>query len=84
MRKAIPWIQGIALLVLLVDWLIIGLKIADNQYDFQFGAYLALFCLFVNLACALYRLFSFKCPNCGKLRWTKGKFCSYCGKQIDE
>lgn len=29
------------------------------------------------------KLFSNRCPHCGKLRQTMGAYCSYCGKKID-
>ena len=47
------------------------------------GAYIGAICWGVILVCIVCRAFSNKCPHCGKLKQTSGKYCSYCGKEIN-
>ena len=81
MKKAVSWIFVITMAVLVIDWGIMGLKIFNNDYNITVEAYIALFCFVVLFICCMYKIFSTKCPNCGKVRWTDGEYCSYCGKK---
>ena len=38
----------------------------------------------VMVAAVIYRNKFFKCPHCGKLRISMGKYCPYCGKEFSE
>ena len=82
MKKTVTWVYVIAFIILLVDWGVIGIKLLDGDYNFVVGAYLALACLAVMLACAYYKLLCNKCPHCGKQIQLDGKYCPYCGKEI--
>ena len=83
MKKAVNWIQAAAILVMVITWGVVGLNIANGDYEAVTpGAYIVFVCLVVNLVCVLYKLFSDKCPHCGKIRTTRGKYCPYCGKEI--
>jgi len=83
MKKIIPWIYFLAILIFVICWGLIGIKILDHDYDFQLEAYIAQACILVILIYPFYKLFSNRCPHCGKVRWTKGSYCSYCGKKLD-
>ena len=83
MKKAVFWIQLAVSLVMLITWGVVGLNIANGDYEAVTpGAYIMLVCLIVNLVCALYKLFRDKCPHCGKLRLVNGQYCRHCGKKI--
>ena len=83
MKKAVNWILFAVILVLAITWGVVGLHIANGDYDaVQTGSYIALVCLIVSLACLLYKWANDKCPHCGKIRTTRGKYCLYCGKEI--
>lgn len=83
MKKAVFWIQLAVSLVMLITWGVVGLNIANGDYEAVTpGAYIMLVCLIVNLVCALYKLFSDKCPHCGRLRLVNGQYCRHCGKKI--
>lgn len=84
MKKVLPWIQWISFATFLIVWLVIGVQIADGKYDFSVEAYVAYGCLGVFSICLLIRAFSDRCPHCGKLRMTRGAYCSYCGKKIEK
>ena len=55
----------------------------NNFLDILVEAYIGRVCFVVLMVCSLYRIFSNKCPYCGKLRVSNGEYCSYCGKKID-
>ncbi len=83
MKKAVNRILVITLTVLIIDWCMIGTDLLNGDYDFLGKAYTAAVCFVVLFGCILYRIFSNKCPHCGKARMTNGSYCSYCGRKID-
>lgn len=82
MKKYIKWIMVLSIIIFVIDWGVMGLKILENNYDITIEAYVGLVSFLTFNACVIYRGFNDKCPHCGKLRWSKGKYCSYCGKEI--
>ena len=72
-----------ALFVFAVDWGVMGIKLSMGDYDVAIEAYLGLACMAFMLVGILVRAFSDKCPHCGKLRLSRGKYCSCCGKEIE-
>lgn len=82
--KYINWIYGIAFTAFVIDWLMVGVKIYDGDYDYLPEAYFALVCLIVILFCAFCKILHQRCPHCGKLRLSSGPFCSHCGKKIEK
>ena len=82
MKKARPWILAIAFLVAVVAWGVMGLKIYDGNYEITTEAYITGACLIVILVCAVSKVFTDKCPHCGKLRVSNGKYCPRCGKEM--
>lgn len=82
MKKVVPWIFGISLLVFVIDWAVMGMKIFSNDYQITLEAYIGLVCVVLMALCSIYKIFTQKCPHCGKLRLSPGPFCSYCGKKI--
>ena len=82
MKKVATWALVIAFIAVIVDWGIMGLKLFDNDYNITVEAYIALVCCIVILVSIFIRCFTDRCPHCGKIRATKGAYCSYCGKEI--
>lgn len=81
MKKIIPWIFGISLLVFAIDWAVMGMKIFSGDYRIAIEAYLGLVCIVLMGLCGIYKLFSRKCPHCGRLKRSDGPYCPYCGKK---
>lgn len=84
MKKAMNWIFAISIIVFLIDWTVAGLKLAQGDYDIQIECYVALACVAVMACYILYKLFSNKCPHCGRLVQQAGAaFCPHCGKKME-
>ena len=81
MKKVITWISIITTFVFVIDWGIMGLKLFDNDYNITVEAHIALICILLLFVCGVYRVFTHRCPHCGKVKWTSGEYCSYCGKK---
>lgn len=82
MKKVRSWIIIIASVIGVAVWAVMGLKLYDGNYEIRAEAYTMLACLIVIAACAISRMFTDKCPYCGKLRVSNGKYCPHCGKEI--
>ena len=82
MKKFISWIFAVTITVLVIDWGIMGLKIFDNNYNITVEAHIAFVCFVLLFICSMYKIFSRRCKHCGKVIWTKGEYCSYCGKKV--
>ncbi len=84
MKRVIRFIQFIAIAAALLTAIVLGIEIftrMNSDYIIT-EAYIIGSCLAVNVACAIYRLFSCKCPHCRKIKLTNGKYCPYCGKEV--
>lgn len=85
MKRFMNWLYAIAIAVFAIDWCYVGVKLLHGEYDVTAGAYVALACVGVIIVYILYRVVSNKCPHCGKVLYhSRGKFCSCCGKKLDE
>ncbi len=84
MKKVINWLLGISLILFVIIWGVIGVKIFTNSFDFTAWAYAALACWIVLFACILCKVLGNRCPHCGKMRKSWGKFCPCCGKEIEQ
>lgn len=82
MKKAMLWIGIVAIAVLLIDMAVMGLKIFTGGYEIMAEANIALVCWGVMIVWGIFRLYTRRCPHCGKPRLTDGKYCPYCGKEI--
>ena len=83
MKKIATRALVISFIIFLIDWAIMGLKLLDNDYNITVEAYIGLVCWIIIFISILCRAFSDKCSYCGKIRLTKGAYCSYCGKKFD-
>ena len=83
MKKIMYWLYAISIIAFIIDWGVVGLKLLNGDYDIVVGAYIGLGCIIVIIVCGLYKIFSGKCPYCGKLRTSNGEYCSYCGKKVN-
>ena len=82
MKKIAIWGAVIAFVIFLIDWGVLGLNIANGNYDTQILAYIGLGCWIVLLIFLIVIAVNTRCPHCGKIRTTRGKYCPYCGKEI--
>lgn len=82
MKRITTWVLIIALIIFIIDWGIIGVKLLDGNYDIITEAYIGAACFGVMLICAVCKAFTNKCPHCGKLIQSNGKYCPHCGKEV--
>ena len=83
MKKIVKWLSVISIVVFVIAWGIIGLKISDNNYLITVEAYIGLISLIVFFVCVIYVKVKNRCPHCGKTNQSFGKYCPYCGKEIN-
>ena len=83
MKKVVAWSAVISITVFVIAWSIIGLKILDSNYDITIEAYIGLISIVVFFVCVLYVKITNRCPHCGKMKQSFGKYCPYCGKEIN-
>ena len=84
MKKAAIWAAVISGLAFVIVWAVLGVNIVNNDYEAVTSlTYAGMGCLIILLvSLVVLRWHSWKCPHCGKVRWTNGRYCSYCGKEI--
>ncbi|MBQ7777577.1 MAG: zinc ribbon domain-containing protein [Oscillibacter sp.] len=83
MRKIAKWLAAISIAVFAIDWGVIGLKLLDGNYDITADVYIGLILLVVFFVSVLYVKLTNRCPHCGKMKQSFGKYCPYCGKEIN-
>lgn len=83
MKKIAAWLAAVSVIVFVIDWTVIGLKILDGHSDITIGAYIGLISIVIFLVCILSIKGTNRCPHCGKVRQSFGKYCPYCGKEIN-
>ena len=77
------WIAAIAAFAL--DWAMVGLDLLQGDYAITGKVYFGLVCVVVMLASGiLYKAHSWRCPHCGKVTLSEGKYCPHCGREIEE
>lgn len=81
MKKVINWVLPIAFLVFVVDWAVMGVKIFMGNYDVIAEAYVGLASFLILFVCIVIKRCCGKCPHCGKVIGSVGKYCPYCGKE---
>ena len=83
MKRIAKWLAAISIIILVIDWIIMGLKLLDNNYLITTEAYIGLITLIVFFVCIIYIKLTNRCPNCGKTNQSFGKYCPFCGKEIN-
>lgn len=83
MKKISIWLLGISFAIFVITWGIIGIKILDNNYEFTTEAYIAYSSLAVFFICLIYERCTYRCPHCNRINQVFGKYCPYCGKEIN-
>ena len=81
MKKIAAWLAVISIIVFIIAWGVGGLMILNNDYESSVWAHVGLVSLVIfcgSLIC--YK--NTRCPHCGKMNQTNGKYCPYCGKKI--
>lgn len=84
MNKILFRLWLLALAVFVVDWLIVGLKLLNGDYDITLGTYVALVCVIVMALYPLSRALFCKCPYCGKPLASSGRYCPHCGRELSK
>ena len=85
MKKNSIWTLVISIIVFAITWGIIGVKLLDNNYNFITEAYIACGSFGIFFISLIYLKWGkSRCPYCGKVRMSSGKYCSHCGKEIKE
>ena len=83
MKKVAIWTLVLSIIVFVITWGIIGVKLLDNNYEFMTEAYIAYGSLGLFFMSLIYiRWGKLRCPHCGNVRMSSGKYCSHCGKEI--
>ena len=83
MKKIAKWLAVISIAVFVIDWGVMGLKLLDNDYLITTEANIGLISLAVFWVCIMYVKLTNRCPHCGKTKLSFGKYCPYCGKEIN-
>ena len=83
MKKIAKWFAVISMIVFALAWGVMGLKLLDNNYLITTEAYIGLISLVILFVCILYVKITDRCPHCGKTKQSFGKYCPYCGKEIN-
>ncbi len=82
MKRITTCVLIIALIIFIIDWGIIGMKLLDGDYDIITETYIGAACFGVMLISAVYKAFASKCPHCGKMIQSNGKYCPHYGQEI--
>lgn len=83
MKRIVKWLTVISIVVFIVAWGIMGIKILNNDYLITTQAYVGLISIVVFFACVMYGKFANRCPHCGKPKQFVGRYCPYCGKELN-
>lgn len=83
MKKTSKWLAVVSMIIFVFAWGIMGLKFLDNNYLITAEAYIGLASLVVFSLCILYIKCKVRCPHCGKVKQTFGKYFPHCGKEVD-
>lgn len=82
MKKAATWAFIIAFITLFIDWAVLGIKLLDGNYDVIAEAYIGAVCFVIIFICILIKQFKGKCPHCGRIITSDGKYCPHCGEKL--
>ena len=83
MKKIAKWLAAISGVVFVLAWGVMGLKLLDYNYSITAEAYTGLVSLIVFFVCVMFIKFTTRCPHCGKTKQSLGKYCPYCGKEMN-
>lgn len=83
MKKDAKWLVVISIVVFVIAWSIMGLKILDNNDLITAEAYTGLIALVVYFVCVVCVKLTNRYPHCSKTKQSFGKYCPYCGKEIN-
>ena len=81
MKKVAIWFAIISFIFFVFAWGIGGIIIFNNDFESYLWVYVGLVA-FIIFFCSLIYLKTTRCPHCGKIKQSFGKYCPYCGKEI--
>ena len=84
MKKIAKIAAAISIAIFIIDWLYLGLKLLDNDYNITLQAYIGLASLIIYTLSILYIKFTNRCPKCKKMIPNVGKYCPYCGNETSK
>lgn len=82
MKKTITWTSIISSFAFFVDWVVLGIKLFSGNYNVIAEAYIGAVCFTIMFVSLLIKRFSSKCPHCGRISASDGKYCPHCGEKL--
>ena len=82
MKKLAKWLSILSINVFVIAWTIGGFMIFNGNFENNVWAYAGLVSFALFFICILYMKFTNRCPHCGKINPSFGKYCPFCGKEI--
>lgn len=82
MKKIAAWGLAAALVLFILDWGVLGVKLLGGSYDVLPEAYIGAICFGAALVCAVCKAFANRCPHCGMIVLSNGKYCPHCGREL--
>ena len=80
MKRIAKWTAVISIIIFVVSWSIGGLMIYNGNFESNAWAYVGLASIVIFFG-SLICLKTTRCPHCGRMNQTFGKYCPYCGKE---
>ena len=81
MEKIAKWLAAISIIIFVIAWGVGGLMIYNGKFENNAWVYVGLVSI-VIFFCNLIYLKTSRCPYCGKINQSFGKYCPHCGKNI--
>ena len=81
-KKAVNWVQAIALVAFVVDLCFIAGEWLQSDCERLTAGCIGAACWFIVLICVFCKIRMNRCPHCGKVVETRGDYCPYCGEKV--
>ena len=81
MKKAVAWLAVILLTIFVVSWGVGGIMLFNGDFDNFAWVYIGFASIMIFFNCLIYLKIT-RCPHCGRINRTRGKFCPHCGQSV--
>lgn len=81
-KKAVNWVQAIALVAFGVDLCFIAGEWLQSDCERLTAGCIGAACWFIVLICVFCKMRMNRCPHCGEVVETRGDYCPYCGEKV--
>ena len=81
-KKAVNWVQAMALVAFVVDLCFIAGEWLQSDCERLTAGCIGAACWFIVLICVFCKIRMNRCPHCGKVVETRGDYCPYCGEKV--